>query len=70
MVRRFIRFKAVKETTGLAKSSIYALIDSGEFPKPIPLGKRSVAWLEDEVAAWQKARIALRDAASFHRKAA
>ena len=30
-------------------------------PRPIPLGPRSVAWLEDEVLAWQEAQIAKRD---------
>jgi Prophage CP4-57 regulatory protein (AlpA) len=34
----------------------------GRFPRSIRTGKRSVAWLESEVLAWQQARIAERDA--------
>lgn len=63
MVKRILRFKAVREASGLPKSSIYELIESGDFPKPIPLGKRSVGWIEDEFVAWQEGRIALRDRA-------
>lgn len=29
--------------------------------KPIPLGKRSVGWLESELINWQRARVAERD---------
>lgn len=40
---------------------MYALIQKGEFPKPIKLSERSSAWLESEVQAWIDARIAARD---------
>jgi prophage regulatory protein len=33
------------------------------FPKPIRLGVRSVGWLETEITAWQRARVAERDKA-------
>ncbi|MCU6396690.1 helix-turn-helix transcriptional regulator, partial [Enterobacter quasiroggenkampii] len=35
----------------------YKLIQDGEFPKPIKLG-RSSRWLESEVEAWLQQRIA------------
>jgi prophage regulatory protein len=37
------------------------MMSDGRFPKPIPLGERSVGWIESEIIAWQKARIAERD---------
>ena len=31
------------------------------FPKPVKIGTRSVAWVEEEVDAWVEARVAARD---------
>ena len=31
-------------------------MSEGDFPKPIRVGKRSVRWFEDEIAAWMEAR--------------
>jgi prophage regulatory protein len=56
----FLRRHAVEARTGLSRSSIYDRIAAGEFPKPVPLGGRSVGWLESEIVEWQKARIAER----------
>ncbi|EOB7985627.1 TPA: AlpA family phage regulatory protein [Pseudomonas aeruginosa] len=42
---RIIRLKEVVSSTGLARSTIYKLIGSGEFPKPVPLVGRSVGWI-------------------------
>ena len=33
----------------------------GEFPAPIRVGSRNVAWLKDEVDGWEATRIADRD---------
>jgi len=58
---RIIRKKELPEFTGLQRTTIDDLIRVGSFPKPIPLGKRSVGWLECEVLDWQRARVAQRD---------
>ncbi|PXB71671.1 AlpA family transcriptional regulator, partial [Pseudomonas aeruginosa] len=39
---RIIRLKEVVRSTGLARSTIYKLIGSGDFPKPVPLVGRCV----------------------------
>jgi predicted DNA-binding transcriptional regulator AlpA len=36
-------------------------IRRGEFPAPINVGSRNVAWLKEEIDAWEVARIAHRD---------
>jgi len=36
-------------------------IKRGEFPAPIRVGSRNVAWLQSEIDAWEAARIAKRD---------
>lgn len=57
---QFIRLPQVKELTCLSKSSIYRLIEEGDFPKQIQLGARSVAWVKSQVEDWclQKVKIA------------
>lgn len=55
---RFIRLSEVKDRTGLSKTEIYRRITEGTFPRPIPLGKRSVGWRSDELDAWFAERIA------------
>ena len=57
----FLRRPIVEARIGLSRSSIYDLIAAGEFPMPVPLGRRTVGWLESEIADWQKRRIAERD---------
>ncbi|BFI63255.1 Rha family transcriptional regulator [Yersinia pseudotuberculosis] len=42
--------------TQLTDKWFYKLIQLGEFPKPIKLG-RSSRWLQSEVEAWVKERI-------------
>ena len=49
---RILRLKDVIEKTGLARSTIYKYVDAGTFPKPIPLGGRSVGWVDSEVHDW------------------
>jgi prophage regulatory protein len=57
----FLRRPVVEARTGLSRSSLYDLIATGDFPKPVPLGRRTVGWIETEIADWQKRRISERD---------
>jgi len=50
--KRFIRLPEVLERTGLCKAWIYRLIRRGEFPAPIKLGERAIAFIESEVDEW------------------
>jgi prophage regulatory protein len=63
MVHKVLRLPEVLNATGLSQSAIYARIAEQKFPKPIPISKRAVGWLESDIAAWQEARIAERDSA-------
>lgn len=58
-----IRRKEVERLTALSRSRIYALMATGDFPKPVQLGAMSVAWLEAEIHEWIASRIADRKAA-------
>lgn len=57
MNHRIVRLKEVQRMTGLSRSTIYAEIAQGNFPKQIQLtGARSVGWHEHEVVQWIKSR--------------
>lgn len=58
---RILRLRDVLDSTGLGRSTIYAYIEKGLFPKPVSLGERSVGWVESEVLDWILARIEQRD---------
>ena len=52
MSHQILRILEVADRTGLARSSIYAKIQAGDFPRPIKLSTRSVGWLEADVNQW------------------
>ncbi|MEG0866484.1 MAG: AlpA family transcriptional regulator [Hafnia sp.] len=54
---KFVDMTFITQLTGLTDKWFYKLIQLGEFPKPIKLG-RSSRWLESEVEAWLQQRIA------------
>lgn len=55
---RLIKLTEVRTLTTLSTSEIYRRIAAGTFPLQVPLGPKSVAWIEAEVLAWCEARIA------------
>lgn len=54
---RIIRLNDVMDKVGLKRSSIYARILKGQFPKPISLGCKAVGWVESEIDEWIESRI-------------
>ena len=56
-----LRLPEVKQRSGLSRSSIYARIARGEFPRFIRLGANSVGWNAAEIDQWIADRIAERD---------
>ena len=48
--------KAVLAKTGLSRSTLYAYVAMGLFPKQRRLGARRVAWLASEVRVWIASR--------------
>ena len=56
MAIRLLRRPEVEKLTGLSRSSIYALMDRGEFPRPRRIGRRAVAWDEAALERWLATR--------------
>ena len=49
---KILRLPEVIEVTGLGRSTIYAKVAQGQFPKPIKLGDRATGWLDTEIYDW------------------
>jgi prophage regulatory protein len=56
MNERILRRPEIEARTGLSRSTIYAWMASGEFPKPVALGARLVGWRETDIQEWMAAR--------------
>jgi len=54
---RILKRPEVEATTGLKRSSIYAKMEAGTFPKSVKLSQRSVGWIEAEIQSWLQDRI-------------
>lgn len=57
MSTSILRFPQVKERVGLGRTSIYALINKGEFPRPVQISSRCVGWPEADIEAWLQQKI-------------
>jgi prophage regulatory protein len=57
MSNKIIRLPAVKEKTGLSRSSIYLRMTKDDFPKSISLGDRAIGWLESDIEQWLEDKI-------------
>lgn len=53
---RIIRLPEVIGATQLSRSTIYRLLGSGAFPRPMKLSERAIGWRWDEVEAWLSTR--------------
>jgi prophage regulatory protein len=53
---RILRASEVCRRAGFGKSTLYTMLNAGEFPAGIRVTKRNVGWRESEVEAWIKSR--------------
>ena len=56
MHKQFLRIDDLTSALGLSKSTIYALISAGEFPRQIRLAQRAVGWSAQEIEEWAETR--------------
>jgi prophage regulatory protein len=49
---RILRLNAVRERTGLSRSTLYRKIADGSFPKQIAISTRCTGWRESAVERW------------------
>jgi prophage regulatory protein len=67
---RILRRGQVQNLTGLSRSSIYLQIAAGQFPRSIPIGARSVGWVETEIIDWLRSKVAARSVPAVGRDCA
>ena len=58
MADNHLRLPAVQNATGLARSTIYDLMSKGQFPRPVKLTGKAVAWPESKISEWLASREA------------
>ena len=46
---KLLPLPAVKERTGLSRSTLYEMMKAGTFPKPVKINVRKNGWIEHEV---------------------
>lgn len=56
----YARLPEVLAFTGVKKTTIYDWVNRGKFPKPVPLGDRSVGWKRSDLDIWAVERDQLR----------
>ena len=56
-MKQILRRHEVEAITGLSRSSIYAQMANGHFPKPVNIGDRAVGWIAEEVSEWIEAKV-------------
>jgi prophage regulatory protein len=49
---KLLRLPEVVQVTGLPRGTVYWKLKRGEFPKPVKIGPKAVAWRSDQVQAW------------------
>lgn len=59
MPERILRLPDVLKRTGLGRSTIYAMISRGEFPRNLSLSKRATGWREADIEEWLASRAPL-----------
>ena len=52
VAEKHLRRPAVEAATGLSRSTLYDMMDRGEFPRPVRVGRRAVAWPESVIQQW------------------
>ncbi len=60
-----LRKDDVCKQTGLSRSSLYRLISNDDFPHPVKIGVRAVAWRSTDVQEWIESRIQTNQKSNF-----
>jgi prophage regulatory protein len=53
----FLRINDVTKLTSISRSSIYRMINEGDFPVQISVGNRQVRWSRQEVIDWCEGKL-------------
>jgi prophage regulatory protein len=51
-----LRLETVSEVTTLGRTTIYRMMDQGDFPESVPISRNRVGWRAGDVLSWLRAR--------------
>ena len=51
-MKRIYRRSTLEEMLGISRSTIYRLMEDGDFPRPIRIGRRAVGWKSEDIDDW------------------
>ena len=58
---KIVSIKTVCERIGISRSKLWQMTTEGRFPKLVAIDGKRKGYIDDEVTAWIKGRIAERD---------
>ncbi len=58
--QRLLSCQQVQALVGISRSSLYALVARGQFPRQVQITARRVGWMYSSVHAWIEARPEVR----------
>ena len=58
---RILRAKPARDKTGDSRSYQYSQISRGLYPRQVPIGDKAIGFVEEELEALNRARVAARD---------
>ena len=50
--KRLLRMNEVLRIVGLGKTNLYSKLKRHEFPQPLSLGARAIAWRAEDIDEW------------------
>lgn len=53
----FVKITEVITITSLSRSTIYRLINIGDFPAQVSIGRRQARWVKDEIVTWCEEKL-------------
>ena len=53
---QFLRIREVLRLTGLSRATLYVMVNENQFPVPVRLRARAVAWRASQVREWMDTR--------------
>jgi prophage regulatory protein len=56
-VPQLLRISKLSANIGVSRSTIWAWVKAGKFPKPIKLAENTTVWSAADIEAWLKSRI-------------
>ena len=56
-MERYYRRPTVEDMLGLSRSTIYRMMQEGDFPRPVKIGRRAVGWSSEEIERWISERL-------------